>query len=490
MTNKDLSNVRAIVIDANVFREGELEVDVLNDWALLAAEEGLEIWIPEPVVWEFAEHAARRLEALEESYDSQRGRLLRAGIDLPPLPLGYLDVVDQVIADVRNLAPAVRVLELTPDVAASALRDQILVQPPGRFKGKGRNRVKTGAADSASLRLALAESGGNTQTWVLVSRDSDCLAAFREWKTHPPRIFHSLTELRETLLAFEAAPHEAALLVAHHVLALLGSGELTGALKQVSVRNADLISHSVKDAGWSPAIFEDQVEVERAKALADIHSVRLDRRTGSVTATVSVLADLRVTQWVEDQTEMRPVEISTVMHDARATPTFVLTVKDGQITRSRIESEMEAWPPDIRWESPSEALLACASIVEEFPLGEDPEPFHASSELYNSLINEGAATLDVEPETQVTLTLHEGPSDAGWTLLVRTQTGGVANELQLNCQHHPDPVDRWYATTREGPWLLTVAGNTVHFANPAWAIAELLTRHVTGNAMPANEPFQ
>src|SRR5687768_17238186 len=55
----DTSSIKAVVFDTNAFGEkGAIDLRLLERWRQLAEGEDLEIWLPEPVVWEAAIHAA------------------------------------------------------------------------------------------------------------------------------------------------------------------------------------------------------------------------------------------------------------------------------------------------------------------------------------------------------------------------------------------------------------------------------------------------
>jgi hypothetical protein len=64
------------------------------------------------------------------------------------------------------------------------LKDQILQRPPGRRKEK----IKTGAADSAWLRDVLDRAGGDLSRVLLVTSDADIRPACREWGVPTPLI--------------------------------------------------------------------------------------------------------------------------------------------------------------------------------------------------------------------------------------------------------------------------------------------------------------
>ena len=57
--------VRAVVLDANVMSRGRLTLDVIDEIVAVIEERELdaEVWVPEPVVWEWAEHACSDLHS-------------------------------------------------------------------------------------------------------------------------------------------------------------------------------------------------------------------------------------------------------------------------------------------------------------------------------------------------------------------------------------------------------------------------------------------
>jgi hypothetical protein len=48
---------KAVVFDTNVFGHGQLDISRLEQWADACALHDAELWIPEVVAWELAEHA-------------------------------------------------------------------------------------------------------------------------------------------------------------------------------------------------------------------------------------------------------------------------------------------------------------------------------------------------------------------------------------------------------------------------------------------------
>lgn len=172
-----LSQVRAIVLDANAFGSRQLHLRRLQELVKRAEAHGqLQVWVPKSVVWEWAEHAhAERVAA------AQALRHIRAtGLTLPELTeVSREDVLAEVESLLDRRGEALVILPIDA-VAAEALRDQILVLGPGktRFAKDGR-AIKTGASDSASLRAVLEYAGNDPATFVIVSRDADVRNAFK-----------------------------------------------------------------------------------------------------------------------------------------------------------------------------------------------------------------------------------------------------------------------------------------------------------------------
>ena len=64
----DLARVKAIALDTNAFGSKQLNFGRLRDLVNRAARHGgLEVWVPECVLWEWAQHAAAEREAAVKS---------------------------------------------------------------------------------------------------------------------------------------------------------------------------------------------------------------------------------------------------------------------------------------------------------------------------------------------------------------------------------------------------------------------------------------
>jgi len=179
-------------------------LDVIVDQEL-----DVEVWIPEPVLWEWAEHLFSTVQEARAAYGTALKYAREAEISLSR-------DVDQDGLDgdvewfVERLQKAldgraqVRVLRLKdhPDAAALGLRDQVLLVGVGeRIHGAGTVSVKTGASDSASMRLVAAAAGARPTDVVVVSNDSDVAKHFAAGAR--PVIVPSLWDAQGSLLALK-----------------------------------------------------------------------------------------------------------------------------------------------------------------------------------------------------------------------------------------------------------------------------------------------
>ncbi|MEV4081905.1 hypothetical protein AB0J43_16695 [Nonomuraea fuscirosea] len=153
----------AVALDTNAIDRGQANIAKLTTLAARLKMIGLPVWIPEPVAWEWAEHAGRQWEQFTAAASEPYTRLRAAGIELPPVPFTQQtqSVQDRVLAAIRVIDNLV-VVPLSPANALEGVRDQILQRPPGRLKATDSKAgpVKTGASDSAWLRDLRERAGG------------------------------------------------------------------------------------------------------------------------------------------------------------------------------------------------------------------------------------------------------------------------------------------------------------------------------------------
>lgn len=201
--------LKAVVVDANAFGRGALpDLDLLERTAANLAAVGLECWICEPVVWELAEHLATVLDGARSVINKTRSQLERARLSSSGLTLPHANRAET-IAAVEAACAAVANLIIVPlsgDAAVAGLRDQIQQSGPGTTKGEGDKQIKTGAADSAWVRDALARAGGDPTAIVIATANRNDVEAMCEAIGVPPPVMCEMRNLPHLLSTFVPAP--------------------------------------------------------------------------------------------------------------------------------------------------------------------------------------------------------------------------------------------------------------------------------------------
>lgn len=220
LTDDQREGLMAVVLDANSMGGGNLNLAELTEWAARAAANGLELWIPTTVLDEWAEHAAAAFDEASHAAGKPRAELRKVGI-AATWPTPDRDaVVDHVIAAVRAV-PNVVVLDLHPDDAVEALRDQILQRPPGSKK----QGTKTGAGDSALLRTVHRHAEEHLDRVVVVTGDKGAVGGMCErlgWP--PPVVVQALHVLASALGLLDPAGPDDALALARAIAREMPAG--------------------------------------------------------------------------------------------------------------------------------------------------------------------------------------------------------------------------------------------------------------------------
>lgn len=173
VSSPDYAAVRAIALDTNVFKSVP-GISALSSLSERADTHGrVEIWIADTVVWEWAQH----LHETHISFRAAAKKLRGAGLSAKdPGDLSAQAIATQLQEKISSLGQSVRIIDTSP-FAHEALRDQILLEGPGKRKGE----VKTGAADSAHLRAYYAQAHAQRVEYLLVSADGDARTAHEKW---------------------------------------------------------------------------------------------------------------------------------------------------------------------------------------------------------------------------------------------------------------------------------------------------------------------
>lgn len=167
MPNAD--SLEIVVIDTNAFGRGRANLRSLGNVARRLRKRGLDLWVPEVIAWEWAEHIASDVEAFDTASRTTRKLLENAKLiaDISGSP--YEDraaIYEAFLENLRNI-DSVTILDLSAEAARQGIRDQILQEGAGSKK----SGVKTGAADSAFLQGVLDAAGGSFETVVVVTEN-------------------------------------------------------------------------------------------------------------------------------------------------------------------------------------------------------------------------------------------------------------------------------------------------------------------------------
>lgn len=274
----DLRRVRAIALDTNAFPYGGLDLESLKLLAQRAAAHGsIEIWVSEVVLWEWAEHASAASVTAARSIK----RVKSAG--LPAQALSAMTPED-VLEELERELQAVPAVVLVPvgEVAADALRDQVLVAGPARpVTAKSDKVYKVGAADSAILRSYLQQADEDEQAFVLVSADGDAARAFKNWGIEPPTCFRDLKAAARAV--FDAVPSETEL--QNRCLAFLATR-----VDEVSLGSlqGDVFAGFYND--YISEVASEEAYADAGRHVVGLSDLYLDRDEGYATGTAHVLA--------------------------------------------------------------------------------------------------------------------------------------------------------------------------------------------------------
>ncbi|WP_125736909.1 hypothetical protein [Amycolatopsis sp. WAC 04197] len=338
----------AVVIDANAYGAIGPDLERLGSLASALAKIDLQTWLPEPVVWEWAEHLASEWVAARNEAKKRLSHLSRAGLSAMAIQPEYKDrqaVIDEFIAALSR-TPHVRIINLSGASAVEGLKDQILQRPPAKTKSDP--KVKTGGSDSAWLRDVIKEAGSPNHLMFL-SSDADIKQAWNTWG-HGEPLMHTPTTIRAALFEDEPASLGDQWLVARYLSGRLPldlddqtQKEPGGHLVSTTPGLLDTLDLDWEEHGLTGG------RLTRLTALAGLGNVlqeaaeRYDPgnipKSRKLRATVFFIADAETTdvfQFGEDE----PVTESTASHTGLLTrTTLVFEVQDGKIISVHPDSE-------------------------------------------------------------------------------------------------------------------------------------------------------
>jgi hypothetical protein len=279
-----VSKVRAIGIDTNAVGKGGYNEGQLRELARQAAQHGgLQLWIAEPVVWEWADH----LREDRVNFNQARTKLKGAGIQVDAQPPEIDDALKFVHDGITSMGPHVKIVSIEP-VAVEALKDQILVRPPGERVGrdgkavttKKERSVKTGAADSAIYRAYHHQAEKKNDSYVILSGDSDVTKAHEHWGIGVVKVFTQRDDLNEDIFRMIQAPDS---------LVRNCAAFLHASLDQIDLTSFDSPTNL---GGWA---FEEKTIAFAAtgkKILVGLSRPKLDKKSQLVTAEACIITDV------------------------------------------------------------------------------------------------------------------------------------------------------------------------------------------------------
>ena len=464
-------NLRAVVFDANAFGHGRPDLAFLEDLAQRLHTIDIETWVPEPVAWEWAQHLADDWEKIQTATAEERKQLRRARLAGHTSPYAdkraVIDAFLEGLASVAHLA----VIPLSPENALLALRDQILLTPPGRRKGD----VKTGASDSAWLRAVLDEADGDTARLLLVSQDKDVKAAFTEWKKACPLMRHR-SELKATMSEFTVDQGRA-----EHLVSLYLTASLNDSLEDEEALHFDVDAAASLERAIASGLEENEPDTRlygaslaRLTGLAGITGTYVESppaeaedqprtselgpaSTQAALATVFFLASAQAT--VNRLYNGEDPRVDTLDYDdvlVRVPMSF--DIRDGSVTAARSEDEASVFLADDGYDDPGDAAAELLDALSSVPGLTPPEMWPEASGVMDLVA--GA------DETPVSMEVSDPLGEWRLHVMIGDDTA------ELRCEYDDsglvsDREDTFYVSP---PYHAEFHGDHSATLNPFWAL--------------------
>jgi hypothetical protein len=453
-----LASVKAIAVDSNAFGEkATFNIGLLRRLARDAAERGIQVWLPEPVLWELAAHIADAVDVMTTTVVAQNKLLARAGLDtvaLPPYP-DREALIERIIEDACGIEGLI-VVECSEESLREALRDQITLRPPAdTVKG-----IKTGAADSAWIRAVREEASDPTnQSCVIVSNDKAVERAYRSWGEQPPAIFPSLFTMRERVFGFRASSSQTIMLAARVVQVLIKTGTLVGTI-QPETLDVRVLLHD-PDLAEGRDIVEALGEVTEIKALVAAQ-VRNREDDARILAWMDVLADINLGVALIDPITEELSREQIVLPDLLIRVPLLMQLGDQGDAWTELADAPWVLFSQTCWDDPEDAFSDCF-----ISLWQTPE---LSAMTLSSASPGRPWTMELSDGR--TLQIDRTDIDQGWRMTARVG----ADELVLTCRKNP----RLDAVTC--PWLVEVGGDSALQNHPSFAVGEFIIRKLLERA--------
>jgi hypothetical protein len=200
LTRAQRAKLKAVVLDTNSMGNKHLNLDILAQWARRCQDNDLGLWVPEVVLAEWAEHAAEQFTMARDAAGDARRWLRHVGIEATWSIEDSNAVVEHILTEVHAI-PGVTVVPLHPEDAKEAILDQILLKSPG----ERRNKVKTGAADSAWIRSVHRMADHDADSLLVISSDKKAMQLCERLGWSTPYVVPTLFDVPRVLELYERA---------------------------------------------------------------------------------------------------------------------------------------------------------------------------------------------------------------------------------------------------------------------------------------------
>jgi hypothetical protein len=345
--------ISAIVFDSNVFgRQALPNVKTIRLWAQACTRNNAELWIPEVVAYELAQHAVEAHAAFTEMHSAHLKRLEAWGqpVGEQLRPVGVDDVLSAILKAGAMIVP------LAGDEAHDAILDQVLLRGAGSRKGG----TKTGAADSAWVRSIIACNNGEPDGLIVVTGDTSALErTCQEMGVDIPRNGKHLGDVQHLLDESSPAAEE---LVAkfRDWLQAYFVGDLADPHSEgvYLTEIADLGPHHwwqvdpLPDDGYEPWELQDQ-RVSPVKEAGVVGEIQHDGWTDALTATVRLVAEVEE-QYARQGPLGDNVEYRTRIYPASLQGSLRLFTENGDLRDDGVLEDVDLLrpsPADVLWMS-------------------------------------------------------------------------------------------------------------------------------------------
>lgn len=447
--------MRGVAVDTNAFGHGRLNLREAADWARMLQTVGAELWVPEPVAWELAEHAVDGYTTAQVQHRSSRREAQAAGWTVPEWPeRDREDLLAEALAAIAGAHPNLRVLPLDPSDAAESLKDQVLLRGSAKRKNPTERDagVKTGAADLASVRLLHRHVGG--VPYAVVGADKDWIKAYEALGWPLPLMYSTWHAAKRDLFTVLSAVG-----TGPAVLSYL-AGNFTADAEEIGS-----IAGSVSDLDEEYGLTVRTYEVEREGVIAGLSGLETYEEAREIAGSIFVLADVGVHVQRYNEGDGGWSSDYYLYADALLRGSLVLEVHDDVIVkavagsdepftilkRSRFRESEEAF------EGALEALRGVSGLEDL----DWPEAYDGGDPTWEAEFADGRS---------VTLSLHGSVFDE-WNLEAAVdgeRVGGLVSQYE---------DEAWVGGTEgmymEPPWLIADADGA-HVRHAEWALAATL----------------